>query len=103
MPCAARVGGNRCPGAWPVDLIPTWNEVSGWAAAALTLLAFSCNNIVRLRYAALSANAAFIAYGFTAELWPVLVLHAVLVPINLWRLKQALQPVTLSRPVARRV
>lgn len=61
-------------------------EVLGWAAAALTLMAFSCKNIVRLRYAALSANAAFIAYGITAELWPVLVLHFILVPINLWRL-----------------
>jgi hypothetical protein len=74
-----------------LELIPTWNDVSGWAAAALTLLAFSCNNIVRLRYVALSANVAFIAYGFTAQLWPVLALHAVLVPINLWRLWQAMQ------------
>lgn len=63
-------------------------ELFGWGAAVLTLLAFSCTNIVRLRYVALAANAAFITYGLTAELWPVLVLHSVLVPINLWRLLQ---------------
>ncbi len=68
--------------------IPQLTDVLGWSAAALTLLAFSCNNLVRLRYMALSANAAFIAYGLTAQLWPVLVLHFVLVPINAWRLWQ---------------
>ena len=56
----------------------------------MTLLAFSCNDLVRLRYLALSANAAFIAYGLTAQLWPVLVLHFMLMPINAWRLWQTL-------------
>lgn len=69
---------------------PPLTDVLGWSAAALTLLAFSCNDLLRLRYAALSANAAFIAYGLTAQLWPVLALHFVLVPINAWRLWQTL-------------
>jgi hypothetical protein len=72
-------------------------DVLGWAAAALTLLSFSCSDILRLRYVALSANAAFIAYGFTAKLWPVLALHFVLVPVNVWRLVQ-----TRQLPVRRR-
>lgn len=79
-----------------MELIPTLQDVYGWAAALLTLLAFSCNNMLRLRYVALAANAAFIAYGFAAQLWPVLALHAVLVPINLWRLRQAMRPVSPS-------
>jgi hypothetical protein len=70
--------------------MPPLNDVLGWSAAALTLMAFSCNDLVRLRYVALSANAAFIAYGLTAQLWPVLALHVVLVPINAWRLWQTL-------------
>jgi hypothetical protein len=61
------------------------------------LLSFSCSDILRLRYVALSANAAFIAYGFTAKLWPVLALHFVLVPVNVWRLVQ-----TRQLPVRRR-
>jgi CRP/FNR family cyclic AMP-dependent transcriptional regulator len=68
-----------------------FQDVLGWAAAALTLLAFSCNDLLRLRYSALAANAAFIAYGMTAGLWPVLALHFVLVPINVWRLLQTRQ------------
>lgn len=76
-----------------MNLVSVYPELLGWAAAGLTLLAFSCNGIVRLRYTALAANAAFIAYGFAAELWPVLVLHFVLVPVNLWRLSQALKNV----------
>ena len=71
-------------------MIPPLDDALGWAAAALTLFAFTCNDIVRLRWAALAANAAFIAYGVTAQLWPVLALHFVLVPINLWRLGQTL-------------
>ena len=71
-------------------MIPPLEDALGWAAAALTLFAFTCNDIVRLRYAALAANAAFIGYGIAAHLWPVLALHFVLVPINLWRLGQTL-------------
>jgi CRP/FNR family transcriptional regulator, cyclic AMP receptor protein len=74
-----------------MGVIPPLADVLGWSAAALTLLAFSCNDLVRLRYVALAASAAFIAYGLTAQLWPVLALHFVLVPINAWRLWQTLQ------------
>lgn len=71
-----------------MNFIPSMQEALGWTAAVLTLLAFSCSDILRLRYAALAANGAFIAYGFAAELWPVLALHLLLVPINLCRLIQ---------------
>jgi CRP/FNR family transcriptional regulator, cyclic AMP receptor protein len=69
-----------------MNAMPPWADVLGWAAAALTLLAFSCDNLLRLRCTALAANAAFISYGIAAELWPVVALHCVLVPINGWRL-----------------
>lgn len=68
-----------------------FQDTLGWAAATLTLLAFSCNDLLRLRYSALAANAAFIDYGLSAGLWPVLALHFVLVPINVWRLLQTRQ------------
>ena len=76
-----------------MELTHHLNSVYGWTAAGLTLLAFCCTHIVRLRWMALGANMAFIAYGFSAELWPVLALHTTLVPINLWRLRQALRSV----------
>jgi hypothetical protein len=64
-------------------------ETFGWVASSLTLLTFMCADMRRLRFAALGANAAFIAYGALAQLWPVLVLHLLLVPVNLWRLAHA--------------
>lgn len=90
----------KLEGAPAVHLISTWHDFFGWAAALLTLLAFSCDNIVRLRYVAITANVAFIAYGFSAELWPVFVLHVVLVPVNVWRLRKALRPSPRHMPEA---
>ena len=63
----------------------------GWSAAALTLLAFAARDMAVLRLTALAANLSFMAYGATAQLWPVLVLHLVLVPLNLLRLLQLRQ------------
>lgn len=63
-------------------------EVVGWIASGFTLATFVCCQGRPLRLCALAANAAFIAYGATVHLWPVLALHAALVPINLWRLSQ---------------
>jgi len=64
-------------------------EVVGWIASALTLATFACRHDSLLRVHALAANMAFITYGCMAHLWPVLALHASLVPINAWRLRQA--------------
>ena len=66
-------------------------EAVGWIAAGLTLLTFYCTQAQRLRMFALSANLAFILYGFLAALWPVLFLHLLLLPINLVRLRSALR------------
>ncbi len=65
-------------------------DALGWIAAGLTVATFSCTRPVALRLCALAANAAFIAYGSSAGLWPVLALHTALLPINLIRLLQAL-------------
>jgi hypothetical protein len=66
----------------------------GWLAAALTLATFVCRDMRQMRLLALAANAAFIGYGAAAQLLPVLMLHLALVPVNLWRLNQALRPVS---------
>lgn len=65
----------------PVDLI-------GWLAAGLTLLTFACRDMRWQRVVALSASAAFLTYGAGADLLQVLTLHALLIPTNLWRLRQ---------------
>lgn len=63
-------------------------DIFGWLAAALTLLAFSMRSMPALRIAAMAANLCFIAYGALAGIYPVLALHALLLPCNALRLWQ---------------
>ena len=65
-------------------------ELLGYAAAGLVLAAFSVRSITTLRSVAIASNLLFIAYAAFASLLPVLVLHALLLPLNLLRLRQAL-------------
>jgi CRP/FNR family cyclic AMP-dependent transcriptional regulator len=67
-----------------------FHEVSGYFASSLVILAFCMKDIVALRLLALTSNVAFLVYGIGSGLAPVWLLHAVLLPINGWRLCQAL-------------
>ncbi len=61
----------------------------GWAACALVLATFCMRDMVALRITALASNVAFIAYGASSGIDPVLMLHIVLLPLNAWRLAQS--------------
>jgi hypothetical protein len=61
----------------------------GYGAAALVLVTFSVRSITVLRIVAIASNLMFIAYAIRAGLVPVLVLHALLLPTNLFRLREA--------------
>jgi CRP/FNR family cyclic AMP-dependent transcriptional regulator len=65
-------------------------DLVGYAAAGLVLATFSARSLIVLRVLAIASNVMFIAYAASAQLLPVLILHALLVPINLLRLCQAL-------------
>jgi hypothetical protein len=65
-------------------------DVLGYAASALVFLTFYMKEMAPLRAAALCSNVCFLAYGISLKLGPVVALHAALIPINLWRLSQAL-------------
>lgn len=60
-------------------------ELIGFLASALVLLTFSMKTMLPLRLVAIGSNVAFIAYASMAGLWPVLLLHAILLPLNVWR------------------
>ena len=60
-------------------------EPLGWTAAALMVGTFACRRPRTMRTLAMATNVAFIGYGLAASLTPVLALHALLLPINLWR------------------
>jgi hypothetical protein len=57
-------------------------DAVGFLAAALMLLTFCQRAMVRMRLSAIAANICFIAYGALGHLYPVIILHAVLVPVN---------------------
>jgi CRP/FNR family transcriptional regulator, cyclic AMP receptor protein len=82
--------------------MPMHPDILGWAAAALMVATFSCREARCLRPLAVATNLAFVAYGATAGLLPVLALHLLLLPINVWRWAQALAPALAApRPRAR--
>jgi CRP/FNR family cyclic AMP-dependent transcriptional regulator len=58
-------------------------EGVGYLASALVLLTFCMSTMLSLRAVAISSNFAFISYGFCAGLYPVLILHVVLLPLNI--------------------
>lgn len=64
------------------------DELIGWLAAGLTMMAFSMRSMLALRLSAVGANLCFIAYGVLDELMPVVVLHAILLPCNLVRIAE---------------
>ncbi|HEX3864930.1 MAG TPA: hypothetical protein VHY35_24855 [Stellaceae bacterium] len=43
-----------------------------------------------LRALAIASNVSFIAYAWLAHLWPILVLHAIMLPLNAARLRETL-------------
>lgn len=61
----------------------------GYFAASLVFATFCTKRMVSLRSLAIGSNIAFIAYGYLGELWPILILHATLLPLNVHRLRQA--------------
>ena len=74
-----------------------WIEWFGYLGALLTLATFSMKTMLHLRMAGIVANLAFIAYGAMGHIYPVLLLHLALLPLNIWRLHQLLR---LSRQIS---
>ncbi|HEV2630562.1 MAG TPA: hypothetical protein VGV41_18185 [Pseudolabrys sp.] len=72
------------------------SDAWGYAASSLVLMTFCMKRMVPLRIVAICSNLAFFAYGLLLHLMPILLLHALLMPINLVRLLQAAK-VTIGR------
>ena len=65
-----------------------WIELSGYLASALVFLTFYMKTMIPLRLIGILSNVAFMTYGFGGRLYPVLILHAILLPLNCLRLVQ---------------
>ena len=79
-----------------------WLDLLGFAAALAVLAGFCMNSIRPLRRLALASNVLFVLYGLLAHIYPVFVLHMILMPINLVKLRQASAPKGLGSQNSRR-
>lgn len=75
-------------------------DAIGYLAASLVLAAFWMRSLRPLRCVAIASNLAFIAYGYIGDLTPVLLLHALLLPVNALRLVELGSPEKVSDPPA---
>ena len=64
----------------------TWIDFVGYLAALTVLMTFCMDTIVPLRELAIASNVLFIVYGIAGQLYPVLLLHALLLPINVTKM-----------------
>ena len=65
-----------------------WINVAGYCASLLVFCTFYMKTMIPLRTVAISSNVAFLTYGLAGHLYPVAILHAILLPLNLLRLRQ---------------
>ena len=70
------------------SLLPA--EMIGYLAAGLVFLTFYMKTMIPLRIVGLCSNVAFIAYAILDGLYPVLILHVILLPLKAFRLRQML-------------
>ena len=73
-------------------------DALGYAASGLTLATFAQRAMLPMRIMAIGANFCFIAYGAMGRFMPVLVLHIILLPINLARLRTLMSEASSRRP-----
>ena len=81
-----------------------WHDLAGdvgYVAAILTFAAFFMTDQIRLRQFAIASNIAFIAYGGGSLLWPPLLLHMALLPLNVLRLRKFLHERAIIAHAAR--
>lgn len=71
-------------------------ETMGYVAAFLVLLTFSMKTMARLRIVGIVSNLFFITYGYLDGAHPIMLLHLILLPLNIFRLVQIL---SLNRKV----
>jgi CRP-like cAMP-binding protein len=66
-------------------------EMAGYLAALLVFLTFYMKTMVPLRVVGICSNCIFIIYGYLGGLYPVLILHLILLPLNGLRLREMLR------------
>jgi len=66
----------------------SWLNLLGYAASATVFATFCMKTMIPLRMLAIASNVLFCCYGYFDHIYPVLILHLALLPINTIRLIQ---------------
>jgi hypothetical protein len=75
----------------------SWTDLLGYAASCMVLATFCMSSMLNLRLVAIGSNLLFILFGSFAHIYPVLMLHVILLPVNLARLMQIRAEVDAGR------
>lgn len=73
----------------------------GYCAALLVFMTFATKTMVPLRVLGIASNVVFIAYGYLQPAVPILLLHSLLLPLNVFRLRQMLRLIRQVSEAAR--
>jgi len=65
-----------------------WVTILSYVASASVLATFCMTTMIPLRIAGIISNVLFCSFGAAAHIWPIMVLHLVLLPVNTIRLLQ---------------
>ena len=74
-----------------MDIGIGWVDALGYLGALMVFGTYSMKTMIPLRIIGLCSNCIFIVYGYMAPVYPQLLLHGVLLPLNSLRLYQMLQ------------
>ncbi|KTD31606.1 hypothetical protein Lmor_2482 [Legionella moravica] len=69
----------------------SWIDLIGYIASSLVFATFYVKRILTLRLIAICSNIAFILYAFECHLYPIFILHSLLLPLNLYRILELIR------------
>jgi CRP/FNR family cyclic AMP-dependent transcriptional regulator len=76
---------------WIYLVASHWVDIIGYTGAALMIVMLAMRTMIPLRVIGIFNNILSATYGALAGVYPMLIQHAILLPINGWRLYQMLQ------------
>jgi len=64
--------------------------IIGFVAAGLVIATLSMRTMIPLRIIGIASNVAFVSYGVLFHSYPTIMLHSILLPLNIYRLREML-------------
>jgi CRP-like cAMP-binding protein len=78
----------------------TWGDLAGYLGGIFIVLSFFRTTMIPLRAMGAMSNLCFVAYGYLDTVYPMMMLHAALFPLNVVRLRQMVRLVRRVRTAA---